>query len=144
VKPKVGIMEMDVPRDVSNNYDVAKGIEMGTAMKIVRDDGAVNFFGEGGGMGVSAPPPQPRRRDRQTEQGLAGTLEWDEAVSTGRVLTHYTMAGKFAKEENKRSEQMIGIVQGGLYPLFLFSSFVPSIPSRRPPFLIYSDANIIQ
>jgi DNA-directed RNA polymerase-3 subunit RPC5 len=124
LKPKVGVMEMDVPRDVRNNYDHAKGIEMGTAMRIARDDGALNFFGEAGGMGVSAPPPQPRRKDRLTELGLSGQLEWDEAVKADQVLMQYTLAGKFVKEENKRSEHLIGIIQGGEFSLLL--SFLPS------------------
>ncbi|KAH8900222.1 hypothetical protein GQ53DRAFT_212379 [Thozetella sp. PMI_491] len=114
VKPKTGMVEVDVPLDYNANYDKKKGVAWGSALKkSMEGKGASGSLGLAGGFGVSS---APGRRGRQAggaapAADTSGQAEWAEALRTNNVLSTQTMGGMNVVEHHTR--YAVGVFQGG-------------------------------
>ena len=128
VKPKAGMVEVDVPLDVHQNYDRAKGIKWGEAMK--RSDMAKGGGSHGlpGGFGIGGTAPAGRGRGRgeaeEAENQERLLANYDQAVNDGHVLNKQTLGGQFLPKNSTSPQYMVGTFTNGMsFPLFTFTSY---------------------
>lgn len=108
VKPDSGVLEVDVPLDMMDNYDRDKGMHFGRALKDTVESKGGGSHGLAGGFGIGAPPTagrKPSERERERRYG-----EWVDEVRSDRVLKSQTLGGIIPKAEPLT--YMIGIFQG--------------------------------
>lgn len=123
IKPDSGIIEVDVPLDMLDNYDREKGMQYGRALRETMEAKGGGSHGLAGGFGVGAPAaPLGRKGDRERER----RTEWVDEVRADRVLRSQTLGGIIPKKEPVN--YMIGVFQGGE------SSFGPSLLLIRTPY----------
>lgn len=129
VKPDSGVLEVDVPLDMMDNYDRDKGMQYGRALKDTVEAKGGGSHGLAGGFGIGAPSSLGRKaadRDRRN-------ADWVDEVRADRVLRSQTLGGIIVKEEPLN--YMIGIFQGGkLAYSVLLPLFKGHLPFKRPPF----------
>jgi len=79
IKPKCGLVEIDVPIDIHANYDKVKGLEFGAALRKNKLKGGDGSFGVAGGLGVDlgnvaktrgAKEPQNQAQSYAAETGM--------------------------------------------------------------------------
>ena len=96
IKPKCGIVEVDIPVEVHANYDRQKGVQYGEAMRksrLLQDGGS---YGLGGGLGIGprptvkndrqAPPPDGPSHEKLLEN-------FSDANNKGHVMNKITLGG---------------------------------------------------
>ena len=96
IKPKCGIVEVDIPVEVHANYDRLKGVQYGEAMRksrMLQDGGS---YGLGGGLGIGprptlkndrhAPPPDGPSHEKLLEN-------FSDANNKGHVMNKITLGG---------------------------------------------------
>ncbi len=121
IKPKTGMVEIDVPLGYDTHYDKKKGITWGTALRKTMDSkGGMGSLGLAGGFGInSAPVRRPGRPGATTAAAAAGEgsdqLVWAEALRTNNVLDTQSLSGLGANDSNAR--YMVAVFQGGEYIL---------------------------
>ena len=97
IKPKCGLVEVDIPMDIHKNYDKEKGIIYGEAMRKSRVLQEGGSYGMAGGLGIGSKP-------RPTTTGSqASTVEepshesllanFDDANNKGHVMNKITLGG---------------------------------------------------
>ena len=103
IKPKCGIVEVDIPVEVHANYDRQKGVQYGEAMRKSRllQDGS--SYGLGGGLGVGprpmlkndrhAPPPDGPSHEKLLEN-------FSDANNKGHVMNKITLGGHIHPVKN--------------------------------------------
>lgn len=137
LKPDSGVVEVDVPLDMMDNYDRDKGMQYGRALRDTADGkGSGAQHGLAGGFGIGAPAGVRKgsERDRERRNG-----DWVDEVRADRVLKNQTLGGIISKQEPLT--YMIGIFQGGknlLPPSHLQTVFKKKrertdVQHRRPP-----------
>ena len=96
IKPKVGIVEVDIPLPTTANYDKARGIAFGSALR--RDETLQHngLHGLSGGLGLGAVRPAFRVNDtQQAEEIRTSSLDNLEAsVNQGSVMDKFTLRGR--------------------------------------------------
>ncbi|PKS09303.1 hypothetical protein jhhlp_003917 [Lomentospora prolificans] len=123
IKPDSGIIEVDVPLDMLDNYDREKGMQYGRALRETMEAKGGGSHGLAGGFGVGAPAaPLGRKGDRERER----RTEWVDEVRADRVLRSQTLGGIIPKKEPVN--YMIGVFQGGDLHLTPASAFVNLSP----------------
>ena len=96
IKPKCGIVEVDIPVEVHANYDRQKGIQYGEAMRksrLLQDGGS---YGLGGGLGIGARPTLKNDRHAPPPDGPSHEklLEnFGDANNKGHVMNKITLGG---------------------------------------------------
>jgi DNA-directed RNA polymerase-3 subunit RPC5 len=118
VKPKAGMVEVDVPTDVHQNYDRAKGIKWGEALKkseMAKGGGSHGLPG-GFGIGGSAPAARGRGRGEAEEAEHQDRLlkNYDQAVEDGHVLRKQTLGGQFLPKTANSPVYMVGTFVAGM------------------------------
>ena len=115
VKPNSGMVELDVPIDVSRNYDRDKGVKWGTAMKTSEQVKGVGYgmaagFGIGAGPRVGAGRGRGRGADQQEAEppGRIQDYEFQRAKDSGNVLKTQTLGGQIDKIESWSPQYMLG------------------------------------
>lgn len=103
IKPKCGLVEVDIPVDIHVNYDKEKGIEYGEAMRKSRllQEGGSYSLGGGLGMGPQvtskgdrrAPPPEGPSQEKLLEN-------FDDANNKGHVMNKITLGGQIYPFKN--------------------------------------------
>ena len=96
IKPKCGIVEVDIPVEVHANYDRLKGVQYGEAMcksRLLQDGSS---YGLGGGLGIGprptlkndrhAPPPDGPSQEKLLEN-------FSDANNKGHVMNKITLGG---------------------------------------------------
>lgn len=107
VKPDSGVLEIDVPLDMMDNYDRDKGMQYGRALKETLEAKGGGSHGLAGGFGIGGPAGLGKKvADRDRRNG-----DWVDEVRADRVLKSQTLGGIIPKEEPLN--YMIGIFQGG-------------------------------
>jgi DNA-directed RNA polymerase-3 subunit RPC5 len=105
LKPKSGMVELDVPTNIIDSYDREKGMRWGRVLQeslLAKSGGS---HGLAGGFGVGAPQQRGRRREDSE------ISDWSEEVKHGRVLHTQTLGGH---SPNARFvKHMIGVFQDG-------------------------------
>jgi DNA-directed RNA polymerase-3 subunit RPC5 len=121
MKPKSGLMELDVPIETFRNYDREKGIKWGEAVrksdKSKGNDGG--SLGLAGGFGIGAGQPRMRGKaakdddfeDMMTQDELL--REFERSVGEGRVLGKQTLGGQSIPKDKTTPQYMIGTFRGG-------------------------------
>jgi DNA-directed RNA polymerase-3 subunit RPC5 len=125
VKPKSGMIEVDVPLDCTSNYDKAKGMRWGSVLQRSMDSKKGGSLGLAGGFGIGAPPPRPSRRAGGGDNGAEGEgPNWNEAVRMDRVLRTQTLGGLWA--EGKDAQYMVGVFHGSKRGVCVSRMFSPA------------------
>lgn len=103
IKPKCGLVEVDIPVDIHVNYDEEKGVEYGEAMRksrLLQEGGSYSL---GGGLGIGpkpgskgdrrGPPPEGPSHDKLLEN-------FDDANNKGHVMNKITLGGQIYPFKN--------------------------------------------
>lgn len=117
IKPKCGLVEMDIPINVHANFDKEKGILYGEAMRksqILQEGGS---YGPAGGLGVGG-SSRPARGDNNTagndEYSVEALLEnFEDANNKGHVMNKITLAGQIVPFKVGDPIYFIGAFRGG-------------------------------
>lgn len=117
IKPKCGLVEMDIPINVHANFDKEKGILYGEAMRksqVLQEGGS---YGPAGGLGVGG-SSRPARGDNHTsgndEYAVDALLEnFEDANNKGHVMNKITLAGQIVPFKVGDPLYFIGAFRGG-------------------------------
>ncbi|KAH8808853.1 Sin-like protein conserved region-domain-containing protein [Xylogone sp. PMI_703] len=134
IKPKAGMVEMEVPIDAWRNYDREKGIRWGESMRrsqMVKGGGS---YGLPGGFGIGGAQPTGRGRGRVEVDDVAlqeRLLEdYAGAVQREQVLTRQTLGGQMVAADATTPRYMIGAFRNDQLHLVP----VDNIVQMRPQF----------
>lgn len=118
IKPKCGLVEVDVPMIVRSNFDKDKGIQYGQAMRKSR------VLQEGGSYGLSggfrSGLLSARLRSSNQEQNLTSeepsheTLleNFEDANNKGHVMNKLTLGGRIVPWEDGDPIYLLGVFRG--------------------------------
>lgn len=117
IKPKCGLVEMDIPINVHANFDKEKGIVYGEAMRksqVLQEGGS---YGPAGGLGVGG-SSRPAKGDNHTsgndEYSVDALLEnFEDANNKGHVMNKITLAGQIVPFKVGDPIYFIGAFRGG-------------------------------
>jgi DNA-directed RNA polymerase-3 subunit RPC5 len=133
LKPKSGLVELDVPVDAWRNYDREKGAKWGEAMRRGNQGRGANGTGAGGtsyglpgGFGIGGAQPTRARMNRQDEideEVLQEQImrDYAGAVTNQRVLIKQTLGGQTVPKENTTPQYMIGVFRKSTFDISPFS-----------------------
>lgn len=118
VKPKTGLIEVDVPIDTQLNYDVSKGRKFGEALKqsrLARDGtgggAGAGAFGMAGGFNPVGQQPGARVKAEDVEmsdvKGEGGKAE--------TMLRVQTLGGRIKDAEDGDPLYMLGAFRGSMF-----------------------------
>ncbi|KAJ5042220.1 uncharacterized protein L3040_004774 [Drepanopeziza brunnea f. sp. 'multigermtubi'] len=114
IKPKAGMVELDVPMDVRNNYDQRKGATWGSAIKKSAETKGAGSHGLPGGFGIGgAPPPGGRGRGARVIEDVRAVQDqiledFENAIQREQVLVKQTLGGQAISNEETTPQYMIG------------------------------------
>jgi hypothetical protein len=115
IKPKNGLVEVDIPLNVKQNFDQAKAIEYGQALRDSRVLQQGRSYGLPGGFGANPLPRPPRHapqdpyRELPDEEELLGDFE--NAVADGHVITKITLGGRIQRPTDGEPLYFLGVFQ---------------------------------
>lgn len=103
IKPKCGLVEVDIPVDTHVNYNKEKGVEYGEAMRKNRMLQEGGSYSLGGGLGLGSRPTL--RGDRQAPPPEGPSHEklldnFDDANNKGHVMNKITLGGQIYPFKN--------------------------------------------
>lgn len=122
LKPKSGLVEVDVPVNVHVNYDEEKGRIWGDVLrKAVKEAGKSISGAAGAGAGTG----NKRRKivrgeeseDEEDEVDVM-TMQFEDAVKAGRVLSRQTLGSKMQPDNTK---YMVGVFKNGMLDICVFT-----------------------
>ena len=132
IKPGAGLVEVDVPMEIFDNYDKEKAIRFGDALKKSTDERAGGSLGLAGGFGVTYGHGRvggagrvPRRGHSDQESEVTQDMllrDFDLAYSLGRVLNKQTLGGQIDPPQDGKPIYMIGAFQDGWPPISIRGS----------------------
>ncbi|KAK1241173.1 hypothetical protein MKX08_001147 [Trichoderma sp. CBMAI-0020] len=108
LKEHSGMVEVDIPQDNTTAYDREKGLRWGRALQnsmAVKNGGS---HGLAGGFGVGA--VQQRAPRKKGEADDDDSLDWNDAVRQGKVLSTQTLGGQYP--DTDEVQYMVGVFQG--------------------------------
>ncbi|KAL7268814.1 hypothetical protein RUND412_008545 [Rhizina undulata] len=115
-KPKSGLVEVDVPVNVRANYDKEKGRVWGDVLrKAVAEKEKRSGGGGGRGVGGGGDGAGGKRRkvasesDEEEEEDETIFVDFEEAVSKGRVLDRQTLGSRMQSEGGR---YMVAVFKG--------------------------------
>ena len=123
IKPKAGLLELDVPMTVHHNFDRLKGLRWGDALKRAKDNES-STFGLASGFGNAGMRPAGNRADRggtnfhgheeiEDELAQSGVDNYENMIEKGRVLHEQTLGGLILPSEAGKPLFMLGAFTGG-------------------------------
>jgi DNA-directed RNA polymerase III subunit RPC5 len=115
VKPKTGMLEVDVPIETSHVYDQGKGIKWGAMLQKSMETKKGGSLGLAGGFGIGAPAVRAAGGRRGGNDDNI-PLSWAEATRQDKVLRAQTLGGGRSTEE-ENAKYMVGVFQGSESPL---------------------------
>ncbi|KAI9751823.1 MAG: hypothetical protein M1815_000902 [Lichina confinis] len=140
IKPGAGLVEVDVPMEIFDNYDKEKAIRFGDALKKSTDERAGGSLGLAGGFGVTyghgrvgGAGRMPRRGHSDQESEVTQDMllrDFDLAYSLGRVLNKQTLGGQIDPPQDGKPIYMIGAFQDDQ----LHMTPIDSLAQLRPQF----------
>lgn len=119
IKPRAGLVEVDVPLNIHANYDREKGIRWGEAMRKsnMEKDGGV--YGLAAGFGLGGTTRRQARtgvndEDLGSKEASQEALlaNFDDANNKGRVLNKQTLGGQINPIEGWTPNYFIGAFRG--------------------------------
>lgn len=114
IKPKSGLVELDIPMTIDKHFDPEKGIRFGQAInksKLLQQGGS---YGLAGGLGSSV-HSRSARYDVRASAGPAEEVlieNFEDSNNKGYVMNKITLGGRITKPENGKSVNYIGIFKG--------------------------------
>ncbi len=117
IKPKCGLVEVDIPMDVHNNFDIEKGVIYGEAMRKSRVLQEGGSYGMAGGLGIGS-KPRSTASGNQTSAIEEPTHEFllenfDDANNKGHVMNKITLGGQVVPfKPGNDPNYHIGIFEG--------------------------------
>lgn len=123
IKPKAGLLELDIPMTVHHNFDKLKGLQWGSALKRAKDNDS-STFGLASGFGNAGMRPVGSRVDRggpnlhgqddnEEELTNSGLNNYENLIGEGRVLHEQTLGGLILPSEAGKPLFMLGAFTGG-------------------------------
>lgn len=117
VKPKCGLVEVDVPINVHSNYDRERGLEYGDALRKSRmSETGSSFYGLSGGLRADVGRPGKTGEDHSMPEGPSRErlLEhFDDANNKGHVMNKITLGGRIIAFKEGDPIYMIATLDGG-------------------------------
>lgn len=139
IKPKCGLVEVDIPVDIHGNYDKEKGLDYGSVLRKGRLAGNDSSYGLPGGLGIGSgslgksrmakrPANRPQNsieRDEISEKGEADNMipdgpthqklldNFDDANNKGHVLNKITLGGRAIPFRNGDPVYMVATFTDG-------------------------------
>ena len=117
IKPKCGLVEMDIPINVHANFDKEKGILYGEAMRksqVLQEGGS---YGPAGGLGIggsSRPAKADNRTSGNDEFSVETMLEnFEDANNKSHVMNKITLGGQIIPFKEGEPLYFIGAFRGG-------------------------------
>ena len=129
IKPKAGLVEVDVPANVHVNFDKEKAVRWGEAMRVSAAEKAGGSQGFAGGFGIGASSVAASSGTSRAGGGMTGTAEESEmdhtqemlladfetANAQGRVLSKQTLGGQIEPITDEQPIYMIGAFKDSGY-----------------------------
>ena len=118
IKPKCGLVEVDVPMILHSNFDKDKGIKYGQAMRnshVLQEGGSYGF---GGGLRAGLLAPRLRlsnqEHDVTSEELSHETLleNFEDANNKGHVMNKLTLGGRIVPWEDGDPIYFLGVFKG--------------------------------
>lgn len=111
VKPKSGLIELDVPINAWINFDREKALKWGDAIKHSKDNKIQ--YGLPGGFGIGA-QPAGRGRGRAVKEELDDTSAMSDQklgslIGQNRIMNRLTLGGADVPAESWHPQYMIGV-----------------------------------
>ncbi|SLM39461.1 DNA-directed RNA polymerase III subunit Rpc5 [Lasallia pustulata] len=132
IKPKCGLVEMDIPINVHANFDKEKGILYGEAMRksqVLQEGGS---YGPAGGLGIggsSRPAKADNRTSGNDEFSVETLLEnFEDANNKGHVMNKITLGGQIIPFKEGEPLYFIGAFRGDELHLSRVSAIVQMRP----------------
>jgi DNA-directed RNA polymerase len=112
LKPKTGLVEVDIPIDTNYNYDVGKGLKYGEALKQSRTAKEGGAFGMAGGFN-SHPSSSGGRIKREAAGDIEMASDQKKAASQiSSILRTQTLGGRIKVPEDGDPLYMLGAFRG--------------------------------
>jgi len=113
IKPKTGMVEVDVPVNIHANYDREKGVQWGEAVRKSRVLKGGGSYGLAGGLGIGANPKKDDEEDEDeaiSQEVLLANFE--DANNKGHVLNKQTLGGQIVEPKDGDPIYMLGTFVG--------------------------------
>ena len=126
IKPKCGIVELDVPVDLHNHYDIEKGVMYGRALRTSHTLQHGGSFGLAGGHGVDNEPITDYRAPNMLQGPSTERLleNFDDANNKGYVMNKITLGGMIIPFKEGDPIYMSAAFSGGTNSLMLLQTRV--------------------
>ncbi|MCJ1403513.1 hypothetical protein MMC11_006736 [Xylographa trunciseda] len=115
IKPKCGLVEVDVPLVIERHYDRVKGAQYGDALRKSRVMQHGNSHGLAGGLGVNG-GIRPVRDAVQASAAHASEDDLlenpDGSINEDRMMNKLTLGGRIIKPQNGKPNYYIGVFKG--------------------------------
>ncbi|KAK0643923.1 Sin-like protein conserved region-domain-containing protein [Cercophora newfieldiana] len=123
VKPKTGMIEVDVPIDTTQVYDQGKGIKWGTMLQKSMETKKGGSLGLAGGFGIGGHAVRSAGGRSGGGNDDNNPTSWAEATRQDKVLRTQTLGGGRSTEE-ENAKYMVGVFQGKNIHLTPVSSLI--------------------
>lgn len=123
LKPKTGLVEVDVPINTQVNYDVNKGLKYGEALKRSRATNQGGAYGLAGGFNSSSGAARVKVEDEDVDMVDDDRTGKPQAKS---LLKVQTLGGMIKNPQDGDPLYMLGAFRGSK-SLFLLALITPSI-----------------
>ena len=131
VKPKCGLVEVDVPIATHSFFDKKKGITYGEAIRksrVLQEGGSYGLpgglkAGMGGGMRIRPPNlDQPSSIEERSQEALLDDFE--DANNKGHVMNKLTLGGQIVPWKDGDPIYMVGVFRGSEQAFFIASHHI--------------------
>lgn len=116
IKPKCGLVEVDIPMNIHANFDKVKGIEYGEALRSSRLLQRGGSYGLAGGLAVGTKPTVKDARRATAPEGPSQEklLEnFEDADNKGHVMNKITLGGMVVPFRDGNPIYMTATFKGG-------------------------------
>jgi DNA-directed RNA polymerase len=111
LKPKTGLVEVDVPIDTQVHYDVNKGLRYGDALKRSRVANKGGGFGLAGGFNPSSAGARVKMESEDVEM-IDSRFDEKDTKSQASLLKQQTLGGRIKTPQDGDPLYMLGAFRG--------------------------------
>lgn len=122
IKPKCGLVEVDIPLSIYTNFDKQKGIQYGEAMRKSRTLQEGGSYGLSGGLRAGiGPTGGPRRSRSRIDEQASGVEEpspedllesFEDSNVKGHVMNKIVLGGRIVPWKDGDPIYMVGVFRG--------------------------------
>ena len=141
IKPKCGVVEVDIPMDTGEFFDQEKGVDFGSALRKAQTLQDEKSYGLAGGLGIGTRRGVKNNEDVLFEYPSKDKLleNFDDSINEGYVMNKITLGGRIIPFREGDPIYMISTFQGGKamsnlsikYMLTPVQQCVPGLSSMR-------------